>query len=218
MNTLISSLDTTATPRLIFKRDRLIHKIVSVLTILFLLSPPSIFAGAVHAQEDGSSGDVPPAESPPPPADSPDAGNSFTAPDTDPMADDSQTESPQGSASLTDEPAEQAIIDDEKSGDSTVDKIPDDEQQMSSLISGNGEPTVPNPTFTFQSMQPKIDKATGALTQRISLEIPPGRNGLQPDLALEYNSQRFKDSIVGYGWNISIPYIERPVLDRKSVV
>jgi hypothetical protein len=28
-------------------------------------------------------------------------------------------------------------------------------------------------------------------------------------VTLDYNSQRTKDSIVGYGWNLSIPYIER---------
>ena len=50
---------------------------------------------------------------------------------------------------------------------------------------------------------------TGALVQRIPLDIPPGRNGLQPDLALQYNSQNNVDSIVGYGWSLSIPYIQR---------
>jgi RHS repeat-associated protein len=43
----------------------------------------------------------------------------------------------------------------------------------------------------------------------LKLDIPPGRNGLQPDLALQYNSQRAEDSIVGYGWTINIPYIQR---------
>lgn len=56
---------------------------------------------------------------------------------------------------------------------------------------------------------PKADGQTGALTQAIKLDIPPGRNGLQPDLALQYNSQRAEDSIVGYGWTINIPYIQR---------
>jgi Salmonella virulence plasmid 65kDa B protein len=60
-----------------------------------------------------------------------------------------------------------------------------------------------------QTDDPKVDGATGAFTQQIPLDIPPGRNGVQPDVTLDYNSQRTKDSIVGYGWALSVPYIER---------
>jgi YD repeat-containing protein len=71
-------------------------------------------------------------------------------------------------------------------------------------------PTVQNPNvFTFQNSAPKVNGETGALTERIPLDIPPGRNGLQPDLALQYNSQDTEDSIVGYGWSLSIPSIQR---------
>ena len=76
---------------------------------------------------------------------------------------------------------------------------------------GDGSaPTIPNASvLTAQAEEPKIDGSTGAFTQRVPLDIPPGRNGLQPDVALDYNSQRTKDGIVGYGWALSIPYIER---------
>jgi RHS repeat-associated protein len=72
-------------------------------------------------------------------------------------------------------------------------------------------PTVLNPTvFSLENSAPKVDGASGALTQTIQLDIPPGRNGLQPDLSLDYNSQNTaEDSEVGYGWSLSIPYIER---------
>src|SRR5271168_4307482 len=68
-----------------------------------------------------------------------------------------------------------------------------------------GPPTVTNPTvFSLQSATPKVDGTSGALTQDIPLDIPPGRNGLQPDLTLDYNSQDTdQDSIVGYGWSLS---------------
>src|SRR5205823_679465 len=72
-----------------------------------------------------------------------------------------------------------------------------------------GEPQVLNPTFTYQSIAPKVDKTTGALVETLQLAIPPGRNGLQPDLALVYNSQRLEESVVGYGWTVNVPYIER---------
>jgi hypothetical protein len=63
--------------------------------------------------------------------------------------------------------------------------------------------------FTLQNARPKADGQTGALIQNLKLDIPPGRNGLQPDLALQYNSQKAEDSIVGYGWTVTIPYIQR---------
>jgi Salmonella virulence plasmid 65kDa B protein len=71
-------------------------------------------------------------------------------------------------------------------------------------------PTISKPNlFTAQSAVPKVDEATGALVHRVALEIPPGRNGLTPDLQLVYNSQQLDDGIVGYGWSLSIPYIKR---------
>ncbi len=70
-------------------------------------------------------------------------------------------------------------------------------------------PTISNPNvFTSQSKPPTID-ASGALIHSVQLDIPPGRNGLTPDLTLTYNSQRLEDGVVGYGWSLSIPYIER---------
>ena len=75
----------------------------------------------------------------------------------------------------------------------------------------NAPPTVTDPTvFTLANSAPKVDGTSGALTQSIPLDIPPGRNGLQPELSLDYNSQATdQDSIAGYGWSLSIPYIER---------
>jgi len=71
-------------------------------------------------------------------------------------------------------------------------------------------PTISNPNlFTSQSSLPDVDQTTGAFVHRVPLDIPPGRNGLTPDLALQYNSQQLDDGIVGYGWSLSLPYIER---------
>ena len=61
-----------------------------------------------------------------------------------------------------------------------------------------------------------MDQNTGALETTYPISVPPGRNGLQPDLDLVYNSQNSQPgSIFGEGWSISIPYIER--LNKSGV-
>src|SRR3989344_2164362 len=71
-------------------------------------------------------------------------------------------------------------------------------------------PTIDNPQlFTGESVAPRVDTTSGALAERIKINVPPGRNGLTPDLDLVYNSQQLQDGPAGYGWTVSIPYIER---------
>src|SRR3989344_2209282 len=61
----------------------------------------------------------------------------------------------------------------------------------------------------FNQSQFKIDKNTGAARVTYPIVIPPGRNKVQPDLDLIYNSQDSEvGSIFGEGWSISIPHIE----------
>lgn len=51
---------------------------------------------------------------------------------------------------------------------------------------------------------------SGAFTYQVPIAIPPGRNGIEPSLALQYNSQNLnKANFFGYGWDIEIPYIQR---------
>jgi hypothetical protein len=69
--------------------------------------------------------------------------------------------------------------------------------------------TLKNSDIFSDTAQPHINGSTGAFTQSFSLDIPPGRNGLQPDVTLDYSSQRTQDTSVGYGWQIAIPYIQR---------
>jgi Salmonella virulence plasmid 65kDa B protein len=69
---------------------------------------------------------------------------------------------------------------------------------------------------SFNQNQVKIDKNTGALQTTYPISIPPGRNGLQPNLDLVYNSQNVQQgSVFGEGWSIGIPYIER--LNKSGV-
>lgn len=51
---------------------------------------------------------------------------------------------------------------------------------------------------------------SGAFLHEIPITIPPGRNGLQPELSFTYNSQnKNKASLFGYGWDVSIHSIQR---------
>jgi hypothetical protein len=63
---------------------------------------------------------------------------------------------------------------------------------------------------SFSQDRLKVDQNTGALDTTFPIDIPPGRNGLQPNVDLVYNSQDTQfGSIVGEGWSINVPYIER---------
>lgn len=60
------------------------------------------------------------------------------------------------------------------------------------------------------SLKVDVDAVTGAFIYSFPITIPPGRNGTQPSLSLNYHSQDLKnDNLIGYGWSLSIPYIER---------
>ena len=63
--------------------------------------------------------------------------------------------------------------------------------------------------FTSHSSVPDVDQTTGAFVHRVPLDIPPGRNGLTPELGTSIQQPATDDGIVGYGWSLSLPYIER---------
>lgn len=109
---------------------------------------------------------------------------------------------------VTDDPSTSAETD---SSDLETEPVDGSGEPEALLSGGSNAPTTQAPNlFSYQSIAPQVDKNSGALTQKIKLDIPPGRKGLQPDVSLVYNSQRLQDdSIVGYGWSVSIPYIER---------
>ena len=63
---------------------------------------------------------------------------------------------------------------------------------------------------TIKQLLPEADASTGALVYAYPLTLPPGRGGMAPDIKLQYNNQQTQDaSLVGHGWSLSIPSIER---------
>ncbi|MBN1621154.1 MAG: VCBS repeat-containing protein [Endomicrobiales bacterium] len=67
-------------------------------------------------------------------------------------------------------------------------------------------------SFAGDSLVPvgssNVDLFTGAFTYSYPIEVPPGRNGLQPSLQLIYNSHS-GNGWFGVGWNLGIPSISR---------
>ncbi|MCP4288839.1 MAG: hypothetical protein GY792_31190, partial [Gammaproteobacteria bacterium] len=62
----------------------------------------------------------------------------------------------------------------------------------------------------------QVSSFTGAATYNLPLWVPPGPGGLQPNLALNYNSQivdsatkKTQANWVGMGWSLDVGYIER---------
>lgn len=58
------------------------------------------------------------------------------------------------------------------------------------------------------SIQP--NEHSGAYQHSYTFKLPPGRNGMTPELSLSYSSQRQNNiNINGFGWDLSIPSIQR---------
>ncbi len=77
-------------------------------------------------------------------------------------------------------------------------------------------PYGPERTPIRSTPQIDVDVTSGAFINEFPLVIPPGRNGLQPNLKLQYNSHFHNNNgPFGYGWSIDIPYIER--IPREGV-
>ncbi|OGX37530.1 MAG: hypothetical protein A3C53_04955 [Omnitrophica WOR_2 bacterium RIFCSPHIGHO2_02_FULL_68_15] len=67
--------------------------------------------------------------------------------------------------------------------------------------------SAPPPAVTaIESFQP--DLFTGRATTSIPIAVPPGRKGMQPNLALTYSSSA-RNGWVGVGWSLDAGYIER---------
>jgi hypothetical protein len=113
---------------------------------------------------------------------------------------------------VTSETAEESLSEESASVEPEEDKG-DEEPPPQGLLD---EEQDPDPAYgderAPQARQPVVepDQLDGSLRYLHPLTIPPGRSGLEPDLALVYLSRPDEQiSPFGYGWSINIPYIER---------
>lgn len=95
---------------------------------------------------------------------------------------------------------------------------PPTESAMSAMSGGSGSVFggADGSPSTIKQIIPGVDQTTGALIYKYPIKVPPGRNGVQPQINLSYNSlDQDPSTIVGHGWTIDIPYIKR--INRKGV-
>ncbi|MBT3689742.1 hypothetical protein HOE31_04095 [bacterium] len=63
----------------------------------------------------------------------------------------------------------------------------------------------------------RVDNFSGAANYNLGLEVPPGRNGIQPSLNLYYNSHdKSPGSWVGQGWSLDLGYVTRTTKEGSN--
>lgn len=79
----------------------------------------------------------------------------------------------------------------------------------SSMMEG-GETTAASDDISNVRSAGSPSNQSGAFEYSYSIDVPPGRNGLTPDVSLNYSSNVSNlTSAFGYGWSTNIPKIER---------
>ncbi|MFA5088126.1 MAG: FG-GAP-like repeat-containing protein [Candidatus Omnitrophota bacterium] len=92
-----------------------------------------------------------------------------------------------------------------------------DEDSASGNNSGSGNSSVTSQSLTSSSSEyPQyfntklidVDLQTGSASTSVAINVPPGRNGIQPNLTLLYNSN-MRNGILGAGWVLELGSIQR---------
>src|SRR5262249_41030348 len=97
----------------------------------------------------------------------------------------------------------------------TAEPKPTDQPQPNSLLGSSNYPFEDQRQPVNTNVHINPDESSGALTLSYPIKTPPGRNGIEPSLSLDYNSRSQENvNVAGFGWSANIPYIER--INRKG--
>jgi RHS repeat-associated protein len=183
---------------------RFLKKLTATLLVFSFVFSPLM---SVYAQE---ATDQAPTQSEPTPS----TETSPAEPSEQTPVDTTPTAPTEPAAAVEEIPTEETEVPAEEA--KPVEEAPVD-TQSASLMSGfatNYSGDLTN-DITKERLTPQIDNLTGALTYKYQFTLPPGRNGISPDLELNYSSaNEANDYIAGYGWTFNIPSIYR--LKRKG--
>ncbi|MEK7564320.1 MAG: FG-GAP-like repeat-containing protein [Patescibacteria group bacterium] len=90
--------------------------------------------------------------------------------------------------------------------------IEEDPEMMALMAGGVGGPgSLTLSPDTRNNLSSEVDDLDGSLVYKYDIKVPPGRNDITtPKVSLVYNSKYANnDSVVGSGWSVNIPSIER---------
>lgn len=88
---------------------------------------------------------------------------------------------------------------------------------VTAMINPTSKIQVPLPRAFGEPGNVSVSAATGAVSDSIQIEIPPGRRGIKPRLSFSYGSMAGA-GVVGLGWNIGIGHVERSRVDGTPSV
>ncbi|MBT4384538.1 hypothetical protein HOD30_02205, partial [Candidatus Peregrinibacteria bacterium] len=119
-------------------------------------------------------------------------------------------------------PVDPSLLD----ADLATDANTNDEQVDQDIVEPLSSPAMldETPNFGFDAILSDLQAPSeyeenmwnGAFSFSIPIETPAGRNGVEPSLSFDYNSQdQAKEHLIGYGWDVSIPNIS--IINRNGV-
>lgn len=126
------------------------------------------------------------------------------------------------SVSLDDSVTEDSEVAPPKSMEESANEVLDFEKKQSGEKNEEDQPQVSSSVITpirsltevgevnKRRLTTEVDSVTGSMVYRYDIVVPPGRNDMTPNVALVYNSSEAnRESVIGSGWEISIPTIQR---------
>jgi hypothetical protein len=88
------------------------------------------------------------------------------------------------------------------------DEKPQDDPNAPTEPPKPGDGTSQNSVPGFEPIVPEAMLFTGATSHRVPIDVPPGRAGVVPNLAITYNSYQ-GNGFLGVGWNLDMGVIQR---------